>query len=375
MARFPGSKVRVIYPPGRLDHSELEEFFKKAFGFRLILGKPSSKDTAATRTGYPLGVNPPSRVKQPPKSSKPTSTSSRPKTVQPNPKQAQQFSKIINGETRQVTKWRNIPETSREFCSYWKTHSLGPKERKRLFDLLYVEAKVLGFDEDLVRMTPDLLMRLFALVDTMWLGGLVGRTLVKRSIQTSCGTSPNPRDKRGRTAGFCRIGFVNHLAASLRINMCRPVLCHPNLFKKPKSPRAYEVGGILCSSPLRCMLQVFVHEFVHALVGIFCVEKAHHGPRFRRILKAMFGQTTHVAGLARPLTHQAKDVHVDEASHALKKLLKRGSKVSFHTSGHTKTKRGVVLGLVRDHKKGKDMVRVQHKTKIYTLPLFYLTLV
>ena len=277
---------------------------------------------------------------------------------------------------KQETKWK-VPAHGKAFCDYWKNHKISAKERKRLFDLLHKRALDLGFDEDLDQLSPDLLMRLFALVDSMWLGGLVAQVLAKRSIGTSFGTSPCSGASAGKIAGFCRLSFLGDLAASLRINMCKAVLCHPDLFKQASSPRTYQVGGVLCSTPLRCMLQVFAHEFVHALVGIFCAEKPHHGPRFRRILKAMFGQTTHVAGLSHPLTKTHTNLHKDEVAKRLKAKLRHGDRVTFRTSLKGKKKTGVFAGVTYKNKEAYARVGVsnprQRRTLIYTVPLVYLT--
>jgi len=242
----------------------------------------------------------------------------------------------------QVTSWRNIPERGKAFCDYWKTHRVTPKERRVLFDKLYKGALDLGFDERLDKMDGPRLLKLFALVDVMWLGGILGRYIRRHQIHQKCGVSPyhpkmrrHTRDKPGAkltstgVAGYCKWSH-HRLGKILKINMSKDVLCHKDLFHAEKSPKTYSVGGILCSSPLRCMLQVFVHEMVHAMVEMFCPEKDGHGVRFRRINKALFGQTTYRHALGQKLGYTEENIGEDERVIYLKKNLKVGQMVGFY---------------------------------------------
>ena len=70
--------------------------------------------------------------------------------VKPKPQLKPKSKRLpVPNQSSQETSWKHIPETSREFCNYWKNHKISSKERKRLFDLLHKRSLELGFDEDL----------------------------------------------------------------------------------------------------------------------------------------------------------------------------------------------------------------------------------
>ena len=56
------------------------------------------------------------------------------------------------------------------------------------------------------------------------------------------------------------------------------------------------VNGLTCYNPLKCMLQVFVHELVHLIIFVFCADQdvpGGHGKVFQEITRSLFGHTSY----------------------------------------------------------------------------------
>lgn len=277
---------------------------------------------------------------------------------------------------KQLTPWKNIPEKDVSFCTYWIKHKISKPVMDKCYHALEIYAKRVGIDENLEHMTPERLLKLFTAVDIIWFGGVLRRYISRKNIKQECGTSPHPSSKN--TAGYCKWSWSKKMGIQLKINMCKPVLCERELFPTTSqldqgthSPKRYQVGGVLCSTPLECMLQAFVHEMTHAIVQMFCPERKSHGPVFRLLVKSIFGQETSTHGLGTRLgkTSGFRGKHVSEYKRFVMKHIKKGDKVTFYN--RKQKLKGVFLG-----KSKKNRAIVLSGYKLYSdVPWDFITIV
>lgn len=287
-----------------------------------------------------------------------------------------QITKPNRTNLKQITPWKDIPEKGALFCAYWAKHKISNHVRETCFDTLEKYAKRIGIGENLEHMDSKRLLALFTAVDIIWFGGVMTRYITRRNVKQECGTSPHPTSKR--VAGYCKWSWSKQMGIRLKINMCKPVLCEKELFPTANqleqgthSPKRYQVGGVICSSPLECMLQTFVHEITHAIVQMFCPERTSHGPVFRMLVKAIFGQKTSTHGLGTRLgkTSGFRGSHSSDYVKFVKKNIKKGQSVTFYV-GKVKKK-----GMFQGKSKGNRAIIVSGN-KIYSgVPWEFLTIV
>ena len=179
-------------------------------------------------------------------------------------------------------------------------------------------ALALGMGEHLQGMNEKTLQELFTVFDDVWFSGALGVLLREKGINQQCGTSPIKG--KPRVAGYC---LYKQLAKVLKINICKKEMCRADYFRQGGSPRTYSVNGILCSNPLDCMLHVFAHELVHAIIEMVCplpskhrkvfgklreVREAH-GPLFKKLALHIFGHTGCRHGLGNPVGNVVPSTH------------------------------------------------------------------
>jgi hypothetical protein len=119
-------------------------------------------------------------------------------------------------------------------------------------------------------------------------------------------------------------GFVKVSEMEIVFTINRDVFYH--LFRKGE--KGYHAGGLVCSSRLRCFLNVVAHETVHVYLAIKkrlgdIVDTDHHGEMFQTICRNIFGQLDYRHGLIPGLEHT-------ENIEKLRKKLKIGKKVELY---------------------------------------------
>ena len=102
------------------------------------------------------------------------------------------------------------------------------------------------------------------------------------------------------------------------------------------------IGGIKCYDQIQCLMHIFEHELIHAIIHVFCKEKEEngHGYVFQTILKNIFGHTQiHYVNLSKKLnmTH----TEIDKKVNNLKKLIKIGDIVESYQIDNKVKKGGV----------------------------------
>ena len=144
---------------------------------------------------------------------------------------------------------------------------------------------------------------------------------------------------------------IKSQVASIEIHLA-PKVFTKGLLNLPDSDHL-KTGGLTCDNFLNCMLLIFEHELVHALIACFCVGEGDvkhsreatwkgntggggHGIIFMSIVNNLFGQTEFTHELLKnihtiPPEIMVNYVHRDET--ILKKTLQRGEEVYFGKKG------------------------------------------
>lgn len=167
------------------------------------------------------------------------------------------------------------------FCSFYRGINLSDTRIKKLFYTMYNQIVIAGLNPDMSNMSNKYLKIILDIVNTVYFNNILYKYFKENNITVR--TSINRRFTG--LAGRCtKRGCVYDLEIATTLYI--------NPFKK--GIRMQVVNGLNCYNPLKCMLQVFVHELVHLIIFVFCADQdvpGGHGKVFKEITQSLFGHT------------------------------------------------------------------------------------
>jgi hypothetical protein len=169
------------------------------------------------------------------------------------------------------------PVSVLKFCEKYSSLSI-PVDR--LLGTVYVKTNLSGLRPDLSNISLSHMKKLFKIVDTIYFSGQIQSRLNETYSTVSFRlVDEKPEHLMG---GRCQANGCSY-RMSFYIGMIKGSF--------ESNPNYRLVGLKQCLNPLMCLIFLFLHEIVHLVTILFCLQDEPHGKVFKDILRSISGQT------------------------------------------------------------------------------------
>jgi hypothetical protein len=176
------------------------------------------------------------------------------------------------------------------FCNFFRSIKIEKERVSKLFYTTYNELVLSGLNPNMDNYSDTDLENMFDTIDRIYFNDILNEYIYDKRIKLTFKLNKKLTDS---DAGICTLDGSN-----CDIEIATDLLYKP--FKK--GYKSQIVGGLKCYNQLECMLHVFMHEVVHLIIFVFCMDQDTedgHGEVFQDIIRCLFGHTdfTHDLGI------------------------------------------------------------------------------
>lgn len=167
------------------------------------------------------------------------------------------------------------------FCNFFRSFKISTEKITKLFYTVYNEVVLSGINPTVNNYSNKTLDTILNIVDKVYFNNILKKYFYDKKITLTLSFN----NRYTHHAGYCSFRGCNY-KIQIAIDM----------FDKPfkQGMKSQRVNGLKCYNQLECMLNVFMHELVHLIIFVFCIDQdvpGGHGVLFKQITKSLFGHT------------------------------------------------------------------------------------
>ena len=183
------------------------------------------------------------------------------------------------------------------FCNFFRSFKISTEKITTLFYTVYNQLVLSGLSPTLNNYSNKSLDTILNIVDKVYFNNILKKYFNDKKITLTLSFN----DKYTRTAGLCTKKGCNY-----RIQIATDIFDKP--FKQ--GMKSQKINGLKCYNKLECILHVFIHELVHLIIFVFCMDQnvpGGHGVSFKQITQSLFGHTDFRHNLGRDAENTGVD--------------------------------------------------------------------